>query len=53
MGSESPELESGRPDIGSDMPILRSERSDLGSERSDLRVSGAVFEVTRPFGQRQ
>ena len=38
MGSERPELESGRLDIGSDMPILRSEKSDLGSERSDLRV---------------
>ena len=43
MGSEKPDLGSGRPDLGSERPDLgsgrpdlRSEKPDLGSERSDL-----------------
>ena len=43
MGSEKPDLGSGRPalgserpDLGSGRPDLRSEKPDLGSERSDL-----------------
>ena len=54
MGSESPELESGRPDIGSDMPILRSERSDrsdFGSESTDLSGQGLYLRSLDHLGR--
>ena len=36
MGSERPDLGSGRPDLRSEKPDLGSERSDLESKRPDL-----------------
>ena len=36
MGSERPDLGSGRPNLGFERPDLRSARSDLGSERPDM-----------------
>ena len=58
MGSEKPDLGSGRPDLGSERPDLgsgrpdlRSEKPDLGSERFDLESIRPDLGSERPWGR--
>ena len=48
MGSEKPDLGSGRPDLGSERPDLGSGRPDLRSEKSDLGSERSNLESKRP-----
>ena len=56
MGSERPDLGSGRPDLRSEKPDLGSERSDLESKRPDLgseRLYGGGWTDGRTDGKRK
>ena len=48
MGSEKPDLGSGRPDLGSERPDLGSGRPDLRSEKPDLGPERSDLESKRP-----
>ena len=48
MGSENPDLGSGRPDLGSERPDLESGRPDLRSEKPDLGSERSDLELKRP-----